>query len=127
LQCDGSSCGENDILIIKECDDDNTRFNFINPSADSVQIKVANEDLCLEVISDMDRRKVTLENCDTGNIYQRFIAGEMGDFSGDRFELQPIARPGCLTQRHHPKDDEYIYLEVCEEARDDLTSFWNKY
>jgi hypothetical protein len=127
LDCEKGKCRELGILVVSKCDDDNARFNFINPSADSVQISVAKEKLCLEVISDLDRRRLRLEKCDSGNIYQRFLAGEEGNFNGDRFELQPIARPGCLTQRHHPKEQEYVYLETCEDARRDKTSFWNKY
>jgi hypothetical protein len=84
LDCEKGDCRELGILVVSRCDGDNARFNFMNPSADSVQISVSKENLCLEFISDLDRRRLQLEKCDSGNIYQRFLAG------GGKFQRRPI-------------------------------------
>jgi hypothetical protein len=126
MQCSGSHCNEGDEIVISKCDDENTKFRFINQNTNDTQIAIDDEeDLCIEVPSDSERT-AKLAPCDENNPYQKFWAGNY-TFTGDRFEIQPIMREGCLTQQHHPKEGEHIYVNDCGNARRDTVSIWNKY
>jgi len=130
MQCFGGRCGAGENIKVSKCDGDNTMFSFINQVGNETQIYIPKDDKCLESRRDEDNLKV--EDCDNSNPAQRFRAGPGLSLDGDRFELIPVVQPDsnieyCMTQRHHPKEGEVIYREVCETARNDKTSMWNKY
>ena len=120
-------CREGEGIEIKKCNRSPTKFQFIYYPGDEVQIKVASRNVCLEADFSERPRTVYLKRCDRSESLQRFVATR-GDFRGRRFEITPKTRPGwCLTQRHHPKDDEDIDIESCPTARISDTSYWNRY
>lgn len=128
-QCEGSRCNVGDRMKISRCDDGNDEFNFIKQD-NGIQIKVFDRDLCLEMDSSGARDLLVVEGCDASKMEQRFLPGTPGDglsFDGDRFELRPVSKEGCFTQQHHPKEGEDIFLHDCVVARNDRTSFWNRY
>jgi hypothetical protein len=90
----------------------------------SAQIQNYNWELCLQAV---ESDGIVLAVCDDSVMEQRFIALG-GSFDHHRFEISPMTQPGlCVTQDHHPKMDEVVILQACSKARDDSTSFWNKY
>ena len=120
-------CDEGEGIEIKSCSDSPTEFQFIYFPGNETQIKVASGDVCLEADFDERPRAVYLRSCDHSESLQRFVATQ-GDFRGPRFEISPMTRPDrCLTQHHHPRDDEDIYIETCSRARRADTSYWNMY
>jgi hypothetical protein len=125
MQCAGSTCDEDEKIHMQECDeDDNTWFVFENLGSNGeTQIRVADQDLCIEVISERD---VRVRTCDAWENKQYFYAG-IGSFGENRFELQSYEYGGCLTQQHHPKEGEEVKQYPCSLPREDFTNFWTRY
>jgi len=122
----GAQCESDDLLTIDTCNDESTWFVFENLLSDGqTQLQVAESTLCLEQVSS---RRVELRTCQATSSHQKFVAGD-GSFFGDddKFELKPAYERGCLSQPHHPKPDELIFVTGCDSARNSDTSFWNPY
>jgi hypothetical protein len=119
LECSSGRCGTDVDIVIRKCDSDTTRFEFVDSGdGQQVQVKVAGQDnLCLELM-ESNNRDIKLQNCVTGSRRQLFTAGP-GDFNGDRFELQNVQIAGCLSNPHHPYDGELIRRQNCTGARID--------
>ena len=89
-----------------------------------MQIEVADSGLCLQAIPERD--VIFLNGCNRWTVNQWFYGSPESDT--DRFEIRPFIEPDqCLTQIHHPKDDEEIIIQYCDVARADNTSYWIKY
>jgi Ricin-type beta-trefoil lectin domain len=123
FECRSGRCGSGVEIAIRKCDSGNTRFEYVGSG--QVQVKVAGQDLCLELM-ESNNRDIKLQKCDPGSRRQLFTAGP-GDFNGSRFELQTVQVAGCLSNPHHPRDGELIRRQNCAGARFDTTSYYNKY
>lgn len=95
MQCTNGSCDKGDRIKISKCDGGSTDFRFFNRDGETAQIQIAKTNLCLEV--EKNDRDLRIARCEDGKLGQKFSSGE-GSFGGDRFELQPMAIPGCMTQ-----------------------------
>jgi hypothetical protein len=123
MKCRNSGCNLGNKIYIYECSDISERFDFVNVNNDQVLIKLDGTDTCLE----RDSKEIFIKACDDGNSNQKWFA-KVGEFDQDRFEISLKTYDRyCITQRHHPKRDEEVLLEKCTQARDGLTSFWNRY
>ncbi|GAX29568.1 hypothetical protein FisN_24Lh020 [Fistulifera solaris] len=125
MSCRGR-CSAGGEIAIFDCDDSPTQWEFVSHGPNEVQIKVANRNICVEEFPGND---LELADCDSSNQKQRFVAFG-GSFNDRRFEISPKQRQGwCMTQRHHPKNNESVNVEPCVTARRDgsNTSYWNKY
>ena len=127
MQCRNAGCNEGNKLYIFECGINSQRFDLVTVNDDEVLIQLNGTttlngtDLCLERLN----RDIFLEECEQSNSLQRWL---FSDFVGDRFEIsQNGVDDWCITQRHHPKEDEEVELEPCEQARDGITSYWNRF
>ncbi|EJK68149.1 hypothetical protein THAOC_10699 [Thalassiosira oceanica] len=98
-----------------------TRGNlFADTELEGEQIKVASADLCLDRTGN---RGVTLERCDPSRREQRFLGLRPG---GQKMEIVPSGKDGrCLSQHHHPRQGERIYVEECYKARKADTNYWS--
>lgn len=121
MKCDGQGCGAGDYIYLHACSETSTWFEFENMSDGKTQIKVAKTKYCLQIT---ELYNAIIEKCDALEPLQFFNAGD-GSFLGEKFEL--MLGDGCLTQDHHPKDSEQVFLQVCSEPRWSHTSFWGKY
>jgi hypothetical protein len=116
---------------VQDCDKGNTWFEFLNMESNGMtQIKVAENDLCLEIVGN---NAMELQRCemDTSRNYtrQKFVALN-GSFrsGGNKFEIGTVFRPGgCLSQQHHPRPGEVVKRVECPNTRDDDTSYWVRY
>jgi hypothetical protein len=122
LQC-RNECNNNVEIAVRECNSRNTNFEFVG-SGQERQIKVVDKDLCIELIEE-DYIQVKFARCSDSD-RQKFRAG-LGDFDGQKFEIETVARNGCLSQPHHPRDGELLRRQGCDGARFDTTSFFIKY
>jgi hypothetical protein len=120
----GSDCQKDDQLWIKYCNGwdggrGNAQFNLIRgPVAD--QIKIRGNNLCLERASN---KHINLKRCDSDEVRQLWVGFELDK----PFDLRPFEqnwRPQnygeppevtrCISQHHHPKLSEMLYLETCD-------------
>lgn len=96
LTCRGGCSANNGEIEIKDCDGSPTRWEFVSHGPNEVQIKVANQNICVEEFADND---LELSTCDSLNQKQRFVAFG-GSFNDRRFEISPKLRQGwCFTVR----------------------------
>jgi hypothetical protein len=123
MKCRNSGCNLGNKIYIYECSEISERFDFVHANDDEVLIKLDGTNTCLE----RDFREIYIKACDAGNSNQRWFA-KVGEFDQSRFEISLNTFSSfCITQRHHPKEDEEVLLEPCTQARHGLTSFWNRY
>lgn len=126
MECAGGSrkCEVNDSIIISHCSHDkSTWFLYKNLNDGAAQIQAANTDLCLEWVNQKD---ILVKICDGSKERQKFKALN-GSFGGKKFELSTASAEGCLSQHHHPKDEELIFRMDCSLTRKHTTSFWTQY
>jgi hypothetical protein len=126
MECASRVCSDGGGLVISKCDDDgsNEEFHMVFRDGLELSVQIAGTNLCLEAPA--ATLGLILRACDGKKPEQRFRPG-IGDWDWDRFELETVAAPGCITQRHHPKEGEPLFREDCDVARNDRTSLWNKY
>lgn len=128
MRCRGI-CSQYNRIELTPCDYGNVPTQFTLKEAlpfliNWMQIEVTGSGLCLQAIPDRD--VIFLNNCNPWTMNQWFYGSPESD--EDRFEIRPFIEPNqCLTQIHHPKDDEEIIIQFCDVARADNTSYWIKY
>jgi hypothetical protein len=95
------------------------------------QYRVANTDLCLtvdrsqfmKVGTNVNGIAITLRSCTTNDPRQLFT-----NQPSAKFEIRTLAsKDKCLTQHHHPKPDEIVYVESCSLAHATKTGYWAAY
>lgn len=136
LACEGSNCGVDDQLILRECDTDDDRQWFVYESVDAgIKLKpYTNLDVCWTLTGFF--YTLTLQECGSdfldasGNDKQVILGFES---SGSTFELSPNGReeegdcyecPQCISNTHHPKNLEIVRAHDCDDSRNDKTSLW---
>lgn len=125
MKCD-PGCEQGEKMVIVDCGESPTRLELIVYGSE-VQIKLSGRDLCLQVNTSINR--ISLQGCSSTNDAQRFVSPNREDFrTASRFELSPKTKSGyCVTQRHHPRNREEVWIETCNAARIADTSYWMKY
>ena len=129
MRCRNGCLNYSTIRIIT-CDESrNTQWSFImhDTLGQEAQIRVSDQPLCMEVETDYPR-DVFLAACDPSEEKQRFIAQGGSFLHSNSFEITSKVLPRwCLTQIHHPKEDETIFIRPCYFAQRDETSYWDKF
>ncbi|EJK69809.1 hypothetical protein THAOC_08895, partial [Thalassiosira oceanica] len=82
--------------------------------------RVTNTKLCLQK---MRGRSLRLKPCSKNKLQQ------FKDYSlTEKFDLRPVRYSSrCLSQHHHPKQDEEVYAETCAKAHRHDTGYWIAY
>ena len=122
---DCGECQENDSIRIKWCGD--SRHQQFTNVGDTIR-PLSDRSLCLTVTgAHSEDRPIRLWPCKdehSGWAEQRFE----GFHARERFELHPLEDTGlCLSQTHHPKDDEKVFPDRCTTTRSDDTNYWITY
>ena len=126
MECDGS-CRSGNEIEVQNCDSRNTWFEFVTFNG-LTQIKVAEEDVCIEVSGGISTTLQTCVDPTEDHPRQKFVALNGSFNNGEKFEIGTVHNPGgCLTQHHHPRPGEVIKRGDCPTTRDHDTSFWVKY
>ena len=107
--------------------EDPTNWQMIFQPNGAFYIKIATSDLCLTLpLVKLD--PLTVEKCSPFNEKQLFFAQNGQAAAGSRFEISPVTEQGsCVSQIHHPKTGERLFLFPCIYPRYWTTSFWNFY
>jgi hypothetical protein len=136
---DGNSanCEEGDMFWIHGCDGRGSQFNILTNPGSGYQIRLAGTDLCIQrgaidgVTGLFRSRLLKAEKCDGseggGQLWAPFP-------SLAKFELRPLNdadksedNAGCVSQLHHPKNEEVISLHGCKLSRIYETRYWEEY
>ncbi|KAL7456057.1 hypothetical protein ACHAWC_007570 [Mediolabrus comicus] len=136
LLCDIKSyCSEGMAIAVTDCSpyqwsDKSASFSVLtdnhglfDTSLKGDQIQVHDTNLCLSQSGD---RAISLQNCNSSNIEQRFVGFTSGGEGA--MELTPAnvtENDKCLTQHHHPRVGERIFVEDCKKARRSDTNLWD--
>jgi Ricin-type beta-trefoil lectin domain. len=117
IQCT-NGCREGDLLHTRMCR--NRRYTQYFVKIGSTLRPLLNRNLC---VARSGNRKITLRVCDDHSDDQIWYGLR---FDGGRFELtdEEVNPSKCLSQHHHPKPREILYMESCALARDFDTSYW---
>lgn len=120
---DGTDCRNLDQLWIQFCNGwsggrGNAEFEIVRGEV-SDQVKIRNKNLCLTRASKL---YLNLQVCDKDEVRQQWLGFEMDK----PFELRPleqnwrpqnyggpVEKERCLSQHHHPKPYEVMFLEEC--------------
>lgn len=121
MSCEGGSCKNDNMMLVTDCDDTDTKFSFVNQPGNGTQIRLKGTGLCL---ARANVRAVRTAPCDSTTPRQRWHAG-LGGFDQTKFEVRPVNKEGCVSQHHHPKDGEMLYVETCAKAHRADTGYWN--
>lgn len=120
-------CQQGDSIWIRDCRDRANRFNVLENRKSGFMLRVATTNLC---ITRERARYLKLDYCDRGRIDQQFVPWQ----NYDKFELRPLTMDGwsereadCVSQLHHPKQDELISLHNCRLCRIYETRYWQVY
>jgi hypothetical protein len=131
---DGTDCKDFDQLWLQNCNgwegsSGNADFEIVRGSGGD-QIRIRNKNLCMERASNIF---VNLRPCDKTKVRQLWVGFRLGG----TFDLRPLQqnlRPSqynkpvkvqrCISQDHHPKKFEIIYLEECDKAYFWDTALW---
>ena len=143
MQCRHRNCQNGFNIFITYCAEWNQHFIFeplhedsneflirLSKSASEMALDGADwsdsaDDLCFERVNSTD---INMASCNRNRRRQLFKIQNGSSFSENRFEItQPGFEDYCITQRHHPKDDEVIVMEPCYTARVGQTSYWVTY
>ena len=124
MVCRGS-CSAGNSIRLTQCDSGTAPTQFLINGAligPNAMIQAAGTDVCLQ--ANTGAGEIVLANCNSFNMDQWF----QGSFGGSRFEIRTgILLDQCLTQEHHPKSGEEVRIYFCNVAREDQTSYWEKY
>jgi hypothetical protein len=123
MQCRNSGCNYGNKIYISKCGGNSQRFDFVPVVDDEVLIRLHGTNLCFERVN----KDIYMYPCDSGNFRQQWYASN-GNFAGNRFAIsQDGLSRYCITQRHHPKEDEEVEMEPCSQAAEGQTEYWNRY
>jgi hypothetical protein len=116
FQCVGEDPGSWSRLV--DCDSGNpTRLTFdLIGTTNEFRIRVHGADLCLQLPATSEDYS-NFELCD-GSENQIWMTQGGSPFNGSPFEIQPKLLPDyCLTNTHHPKGNERLWVANCEYTR----------
>eukprot|EP00591_Stephanopyxis_turris_P010954 CAMPEP_0195511850 /NCGR_PEP_ID=MMETSP0794_2-20130614/4025_1 /TAXON_ID=515487 /ORGANISM="Stephanopyxis turris, Strain CCMP 815" /LENGTH=453 /DNA_ID=CAMNT_0040639521 /DNA_START=38 /DNA_END=1399 /DNA_ORIENTATION=- len=120
MQCD-DKCKEGADVEIKKCNRSDSKQRWVMKDGKIMPHK--KQDLCVDF---RDRRHVTLKKCRNDSKTQEFDFG-CNDFNtkGDRFKIHPQDdSKKCLTNPHHPRNNEQLEIYDCKKADKHDTIFW---
>lgn len=102
-----------------------------------VQLQIHNTNLCVQRLG-LGSRSVSLQQCNASVQDQRWLGfGAAAQRSaGYGTEIKPssgalvnrgIQYESCLSQHHHPRQGERVYVQPCRKARNSDTNLWSVY
>ncbi|CAJ1947359.1 unnamed protein product [Cylindrotheca closterium] len=124
---DEGACQRGDSIWIRDCRERSNRFNVLENRDSGNMLRIATTDLC---VTRQRRRWLMVDYCDRTDMKQQFVPWE--DY--DKFELRPLEQrdlgereADCISQLHHPKQDELVSLHNCRLCRIYETRYWQVY
>lgn len=118
MQCRSNRCSKGSSIKIMRCNKDDWKQHFF---FDDGKIRSRrNKDVCLE----RQGRSISLSNCSSrrqGQIWARLTKDEP-------FQLKiPGVADKCVSQHHHPKHNEKVYMTSCKRSVYSKTDKWITY
>jgi len=134
---DSSFCQEGDMFWIMGClEGQGARFNVLENPGSGHQIRIDGTNLCMgRGAPDADtgewkRRLMQAVKCNREDVNQLWAPFP----SLSKFELRPLEHAGrseedaeCVSQLHHPKNEEVISMHGCKLSRIYETRYWEEY
>ncbi|CAJ1947357.1 unnamed protein product [Cylindrotheca closterium] len=123
---DNRNCRAGDSLWIRDCRSRGNRFNVLQIDQKSYMLRLDNTNLCIE----RRNKHLMFRDCNENDIDQQFVPW----YDWNKFELRPLAMEGwgereadCVSQLHHPKQDEVVGMHNCRLSRIYETRHWERY
>lgn len=117
MKCRSNRCSKGTGIKVARCNRDDWRQNFF---FDDGRIRSRrNKDVCLE----RQGRSIVLDNCNSSQ--DQVWATLRKD---EPFQLRiPGNMDKCVSQHHHPRQDEKIYMTSCKRSTQSQTDKWVVY
>eukprot|EP00980_Cylindrotheca_fusiformis_P013865 scaffold3598_cov115-Cylindrotheca_fusiformis.AAC.1 len=120
-------CGEGDMFWVNRCNG-GSKVNIVNNGDLGLQVRMADTNLCMRRFS--DDRLLKAVKCDKNDKSQQWAP--INTLS--RFELRALEHDGlpedeamCVSQLHHPKNEEILAMHGCKDSRIYETRYWEEY
>ncbi|KAL3936485.1 MAG: hypothetical protein SGBAC_008205 [Bacillariaceae sp.] len=121
-----NNCRNGDSLWIRDCRSRGNRFNVLQIDQKSFMLRLDNTNLCIE----RRNKHLMFRPCDENDMDQQFVPW----YDWNKFELRPLAMESwgereadCVSQLHHPKQDEVVGMHNCRLSRIYETRHWERY
>jgi hypothetical protein len=124
-----ASCREGDLMWLLNCKDKTKDFRFeITKNLNSGdQIRVHNTSLCFSTVGNRFLELRPCDSFDSSQLWNPIV-------NLKKFELRPYDQrllstqeAMCLSQSHHPKEEEVVGLHSCEANIIETTNYWQEY
>lgn len=122
-----TGCDLGDQLWLQKCrkNGNNALFEIMDRDKKKGDLfQVVNTNLCVER---KNARHVALERCNRNESRQRWLNFRPRETPFLWTPLEYGVTPRCITQHHHPKAKEVLYVEDCKLALKYTTAFWEAY
>jgi len=108
--------GKGDPMMLNGCDEDKDEQQFI-ARGDKTMRLAEDKDLCITYVGN---RGLGVFEC-TGSIFQQWDRVQ----KKGQFKISPSSQHNrCVTNHHHPREKERVYLDWCHLAEDGDTAYW---
>eukprot|EP00980_Cylindrotheca_fusiformis_P013872 scaffold3598_cov115-Cylindrotheca_fusiformis.AAC.8 len=131
-----ANCGEGDMFWVHRCRDRGSKFNIVDNGDRGMQVRLAGTNLCMgRGVTDKEtgryrKRLMKAVKCDKYDKFQQWAPIK----SLSRFELRALEEDGvpekdamCVSQLHHPKNEEILAMHGCKLSRIYETRYWEEY
>ena len=108
--------GKGDPMILNGCNEDKDEQKFIARGDKTIRL-AEDDDLCITYVG---ARGLEIHECN-GSIFQQWDRVQ----KSGQFKISPVVDHNrCMTNHHHPREKERVYLDWCHLAEDGDTAYW---
>eukprot|EP00980_Cylindrotheca_fusiformis_P013873 scaffold3598_cov115-Cylindrotheca_fusiformis.AAC.9 len=133
---ESENCGEGDMFWVHRCSDRGSEFNIIDNGDLGMQVRLAGTNLCMgrgaisKETDHFNEHLMQAMKCDKHDKFQQWAPIK----SLSRFELRAFEDVDrseedamCVSQLHHPKNEEVLSMFECKLCRIYETRYWEEY
>eukprot|EP00980_Cylindrotheca_fusiformis_P013874 scaffold3598_cov115-Cylindrotheca_fusiformis.AAC.10 len=131
-----ANCGEGDMFWVDRCNGRGSEFNIVDNGDLGMQVRLAGTNLCMgrgvidKETGHLRERLMKAVVCDKNDKFQQWAPIK----SLSKFELRALDDAGlpeenamCVSQLHHPKNNEILSMYGCKNCRIYETRYWEEY
>ena len=108
--------GKEDPMVLDGCEEDTDAQKFVARGDKTIRL-AEDDELCITYVG---TRGLGVHECN-GSIFQQWDRVQ----KSGQFKISPVVDHNrCMTNHHHPREKEGVYLDWCHLAEDGATAYW---